>query len=179
MKCAIPVFNLDGAFVDSVPDLRAALNQMLGEMGRRELTLFVLQRSAIVTPIVECARACQRQLNPEMICGYEALDLEKRKPSVVIARFPDSACGDDLDITWAAGGLARSILGCDRHSRGHAVTCGRHGAVGDRADRRERTGRIDRGNRIDLLRRKPLRIRADDASSRVDIVCASLGKGRV
>ena len=52
-------------------------------------------------------------------------------------------------------------------------------AIGDRADRRERTGRIDRGNRIDLLRPKPVRIRAGDASSRADIVCASFGKGRI
>src|SRR5215469_16396117 len=32
------VFDLDGTLVDSVPDLRAALNQMLGERGRRALS---------------------------------------------------------------------------------------------------------------------------------------------
>src|SRR5215469_8774377 len=32
------VFDLDGTLVDSVPDLRAALNQMLGERGRRSLS---------------------------------------------------------------------------------------------------------------------------------------------
>jgi phosphoglycolate phosphatase len=32
------VFDLDGTLVDSVPDLCAALNQMLGERGRRPLT---------------------------------------------------------------------------------------------------------------------------------------------
>jgi hypothetical protein len=41
-----------------------------------------------------------------MICGYEALELEKRKPSVDIACFPDSGCGDDFDITRTAGGIA-------------------------------------------------------------------------
>jgi hypothetical protein len=37
---------------------------------------------------------------------YETLNLEKRKPSVGIARFPDSGCSDDLDITRAAGRIA-------------------------------------------------------------------------
>ena len=32
------VFDLDGTLVDSVPDLRAALNQMLRERGRRLLS---------------------------------------------------------------------------------------------------------------------------------------------
>ena len=32
------VFDLDGTLVDSVPDLRAALNQMLRERGRRPLS---------------------------------------------------------------------------------------------------------------------------------------------
>ena len=32
------VFDLDGTLVDSVPDLRAALNQMLRERGRRALS---------------------------------------------------------------------------------------------------------------------------------------------
>jgi hypothetical protein len=41
-----------------------------------------------------------------MICGYEALELEKRKPSVDIACFPDSGCGDNLDITRTASGIA-------------------------------------------------------------------------
>ena len=52
-------------------------------------------------------------------------------------------------------------------------------AIGDRADRRERAGRIGRSNRIDLLRRKPVRVRDGNASSRDDIVCASFGEGRV
>ena len=34
----------------------------------------------------------------------------KRKPSVDIACFPDSGCGDDLDITRTASGIARGIL---------------------------------------------------------------------
>jgi phosphoglycolate phosphatase len=38
MKGAALVFDLDGTLVDSVPDLRAALNEVLGGMGRRELT---------------------------------------------------------------------------------------------------------------------------------------------
>jgi hypothetical protein len=42
----------------------------------------------------------------EMISGHEALDLEKREPSIAIARFPDSDCGDDLDISWAASRIA-------------------------------------------------------------------------
>ena len=114
-----------------------------------------------------------------MIGGHETLDLETGEPSVAIACFPDRGCGDDLDITRAAVRLAAGILGCDRHSRGHAITSGHDGAIGDRADRRERAGCIDRSNGIDLLRRKPLRIRAGDASSRADIVCASTGKGRL
>jgi phosphoglycolate phosphatase len=32
------IFDLDGTLVDSMPDLRGALNQSIGEMGRRELT---------------------------------------------------------------------------------------------------------------------------------------------
>jgi phosphoglycolate phosphatase len=37
MKRAVLIFDLDGTLVDSVPDLRAALNEMLGAMHRREL----------------------------------------------------------------------------------------------------------------------------------------------
>ena len=70
---------------------------------------------------------------------------------VTIARFPDSGRGDDLVLTWPAGRIARGILGCDRHGCGHAITCWRHGAIGDRADRRECARRIDRSNRIDLF----------------------------
>jgi phosphoglycolate phosphatase len=38
MKRGVLIFDLDGTLVDSVPDLRAALNKMLGGMHRRELT---------------------------------------------------------------------------------------------------------------------------------------------
>jgi phosphoglycolate phosphatase len=38
MKPAALIFDLDGTLVDSLPDLRAALNKMLTELGRRELT---------------------------------------------------------------------------------------------------------------------------------------------
>jgi phosphoglycolate phosphatase len=38
MKCRALVFDLDGTLVDSIPDLRAALNVMLAELRRRELT---------------------------------------------------------------------------------------------------------------------------------------------
>ncbi len=38
MKCAALIFDLDGTLVDSLPDLRAALNKMLSGMGRRDLT---------------------------------------------------------------------------------------------------------------------------------------------
>jgi phosphoglycolate phosphatase len=38
MQGFLLVFDLDGTLVDSVPDLRAALNQMLRERGRRPLT---------------------------------------------------------------------------------------------------------------------------------------------
>ena len=38
-------FDLDGTLVDSVPDLRAALNKMLGEMGRGELTADEVRRT--------------------------------------------------------------------------------------------------------------------------------------
>jgi phosphoglycolate phosphatase len=38
MKGFLLVFDLDGTLVDSVPDLRAALNQMLRERGRRPLS---------------------------------------------------------------------------------------------------------------------------------------------
>jgi phosphoglycolate phosphatase len=37
MKRAVLIFDLDGTLVDSLPDLRAALNEMLGGMHRREL----------------------------------------------------------------------------------------------------------------------------------------------
>ena len=38
MKRVALVFDLDGTLVDSMPDLRAALNVMLAELRRRELT---------------------------------------------------------------------------------------------------------------------------------------------
>jgi phosphoglycolate phosphatase len=38
MKCRALVFDLDGTLVDSMPDLRAALNMMLAKIHRRELT---------------------------------------------------------------------------------------------------------------------------------------------
>jgi phosphoglycolate phosphatase len=37
MRHAALIFDLDGTLVDSMPDLRAALNQSIGEIGRREL----------------------------------------------------------------------------------------------------------------------------------------------
>jgi phosphoglycolate phosphatase-like HAD superfamily hydrolase len=37
MKCSALLFDLDGTLVDSLLDLRSGLNQMLSEMGRREL----------------------------------------------------------------------------------------------------------------------------------------------
>jgi phosphoglycolate phosphatase len=38
MKCAALLFDLDGTLVDSLLDLRAGLNQVLREIGRRELS---------------------------------------------------------------------------------------------------------------------------------------------
>src|SRR5215475_2635236 len=38
MKAAAVIFDLDGTLVDSLADLRAALNAMLNELGRRELS---------------------------------------------------------------------------------------------------------------------------------------------
>ena len=38
MKCSALLFDLDGTLVDSLLDLRSGLNQMLSEMGRRELS---------------------------------------------------------------------------------------------------------------------------------------------
>ena len=38
MRHAALIFDLDGTLVDSMPDLRAALNQLIGKMGGRELT---------------------------------------------------------------------------------------------------------------------------------------------
>jgi phosphoglycolate phosphatase len=38
------IFDLDGTLVDSVPDLRAAVNQMLRERGRRALTLLQVKQ---------------------------------------------------------------------------------------------------------------------------------------
>jgi hypothetical protein len=37
---------------------------------------------------------------------HETLDLEKREPSVAVARFPHNDCDDDLDIARAAGRIA-------------------------------------------------------------------------
>ena len=37
MKPEVLVFDLDGTLVDSLPDLRAALNEMLRGLDRREL----------------------------------------------------------------------------------------------------------------------------------------------
>jgi hypothetical protein len=81
-----------------------------------------------------------------MICGYEALELEKRKSSVDIACFPDSGCGDDLDITRTASGIARGILGCHRHSSGNAIACELDGAVGDSTNCCQRAGRVALSN---------------------------------
>ena len=44
MRGFLLVFDLDGTLVDSVPDLRAALNQMLRERGRRSLSAPQVQR---------------------------------------------------------------------------------------------------------------------------------------
>jgi phosphoglycolate phosphatase len=38
------IFDLDGTLVDSLPDLRAALNEMLGELGRRQLSCDEVRR---------------------------------------------------------------------------------------------------------------------------------------
>src|SRR4051794_4436106 len=44
MKGFLLVFDLDGTLVDSVPDLRAALNEMLRERGRRPLSSLEVKR---------------------------------------------------------------------------------------------------------------------------------------
>ena len=62
--------------------------------------------NAAICPSTNERELASRRLNPEMISGHEAVDLEKREPSVAIARFSDSGCSDDLDITWAARRLA-------------------------------------------------------------------------
>jgi len=44
MERILLVFDLDGTLVDSVPDLRAAVNEMLRERGSRQLSLSVVKR---------------------------------------------------------------------------------------------------------------------------------------
>src|SRR5438876_12047367 len=44
MERFLLVFDLDGTLVDSVPDLRAALNEMLRERGRRPLSPLQVKR---------------------------------------------------------------------------------------------------------------------------------------
>ena len=44
MKRQALIFDLDGTLVDSAPDLRAALNEMLGKLKRRELTLIEVRQ---------------------------------------------------------------------------------------------------------------------------------------
>ena len=44
MQQAALVFDLDGTLVDSLPDLRASLNEMLRGLGRRELSADEVRR---------------------------------------------------------------------------------------------------------------------------------------
>ena len=111
--------------------------------------------------------------------GYEALDLERRKPSVGGACRPYSSCGDILGVARAAGRIGRGVLGCHRHARGHAITAEFDCTPGDPADCRERVGRNARDNRISLLRRKFGRVRTHNLCARTHIDCVSVGKGRV
>jgi phosphoglycolate phosphatase len=57
MNRLLLVFDLDGTLVDSVPDLRAALNEMLRERGRPPLTLTEVKRLVGDGPPAMVARA--------------------------------------------------------------------------------------------------------------------------
>jgi hypothetical protein len=71
---------------------------------------------------------------------------------------------------------AGALLVCDCYTDRGAVNPARNADVIARTHRRERAGRICRGDRSNLLRPKPCRIRADGLSAWTDVVRLSTGQ---
>ena len=90
----------------------------------------------------------------------------------------DSDCGrgNVIGASCMARTNAGALLVCDCYTDHDAVNSARDVDVIARTHRRERAGRVCRGNRSNLLRPKPCRIRADGLSAWTDVVRLSTGQ---
>jgi haloacid dehalogenase-like hydrolase len=107
VRCAALVFDLDGTLVDSVPDLRAALNKMLGEMGRGELTADEVRR----TPTSNLGA---------FVCATQHARSYKR------------GCGVKPNVHWLRGSMSvRPLSGSCFFSKGTGSAVTKTSRVGD------------------------------------------------
>jgi len=98
MSAFLLVFDLDGTLVDSVPDLRAALNQMLGERGRRSLSSPQVKR--MVGDGV-----------PALVARALAKDPRERQASAMVLLWEARRVLQDL-ASAAAAGRAAATFSC-------------------------------------------------------------------
>jgi phosphoglycolate phosphatase len=91
MKRAVLIFDLDGTLVDSVPDLRTALNEMLGGMHRRELAPDEVRRMIGdgTRALVERALAATGAINDLGAAHQRFLQLYEAAPAKLSRLYPD------------------------------------------------------------------------------------------
>jgi phosphoglycolate phosphatase len=90
MKRAALIFDLDGTLVDSLPDLRSALNEMLGGMHRRELRADEVRRMIGdgTRALVERALAATGTINDLEAAHQRFLQLYEAAPAKLSRLYP-------------------------------------------------------------------------------------------
>jgi phosphoglycolate phosphatase len=109
MKGFLLVFDLDGTLVDSVPDLRAALNEMLRERGHPPLTLPQVKRMVGDGATVMVARALAAT-------GTEATDA-----GGALARFLEIYEANPVRLTRLYPDVRRTLTELRRRGYGTAI----------------------------------------------------------
>jgi len=109
MNSSLLVFDLDGTLVDSVPDLRAALNEMLRERGRPPLSLPQVKRMVGDGAPAMVARALAAT-------GREAIDA-----GGALARFLEIYEANPVRLTRLYPEVRSTLTELRRHGYGTAI----------------------------------------------------------
>jgi phosphoglycolate phosphatase len=109
MNSSLLVFDLDGTLVDSVPDLRAALNEMLRERGRPPLSLPQVKRMVGDGAPAMVARALA-------VTGLEAIDA-----GGALARFLEISEANPVRLTRLYPEVRGTLTELRRHGYGPAI----------------------------------------------------------